>query len=93
MKLAEQTKVEDDRLLVKRTFDTNSHLQAARRMRDANGGIYGEDRLVARIPTWLMAEWAKEAGIRMDDPAFRDVVDRKLMGGEFSKFRVWGGTY
>jgi len=41
----------------------------------------------------LLTEWAKEAGITMDDPAMKEIVKRKMLSGDFDKFRVYMGTY
>jgi len=42
----------------------------------------------------LLAQWARDAGIKWDDrEAMREMLDRKLMSGEFAAFRVWEGRY
>jgi hypothetical protein len=42
----------------------------------------------------VLATWLKEAGVSWSDTeAAKEVVKRKMMSGEFSKFRVWEGSY
>ena len=53
----------------------------------------GESRLAGEIPLHIVETWAKEAGIKWDDPAMKDVIKRKLLSGDFDKFRVWKGTF
>lgn len=93
MKIAETLALDGDKLVQKTTHDWNPVLDQARMLRDAGKGVQGESRLVARVPRKLVHEWAKQAGLTMDDPALSDVIARNLMSGEYSQFRVWGGTY
>jgi hypothetical protein len=54
----------------------------------------GDNRLVGRIPMNIMAQWLKEAGVKWDDhKAAEEVIKRKILSGDFSKFRVWEGTF
>jgi hypothetical protein len=42
----------------------------------------------------VLAAWLKEAGVEWSDTeAAKEVVKRKMMSGEFAKFRVWEGSY
>ena len=46
------------------------------------------------ISTGGTARALKEAGVKWDDvEARQQVVKRKILSGEFDKFRVWKGTY
>jgi len=49
--------------------------------------------LAGEIPLHIVEMWAKEAGIKWGDPAMKDVIKRKLLSGDFDKFRVWKGTF
>lgn len=83
-------------LIIGRTFDINPYRAEARFLRDStNGGRVAENRrLVGEVPTWLVWEWCKEAGVRWDDVrARKEVVKRKLQSGEASALRVWEGRY
>ena len=84
----------DNKLIVQKTHDVNPELHRAEMLRNAGVGQTGEKRLVGTIPLNLIAEWCKEAGVKWDDvQARQDVVKRKILSGEFDKFRVWKGTY
>jgi hypothetical protein len=42
----------------------------------------------------LVNEWIKEAGLTWDDgDAVQDMLNRKLLSGEYSKLRAWEGTF
>ena len=84
----------EDKVVIQKTHDVNPELHRAQMLRDAGVGQTGEKRLVGTIPLNLIAEWCKEAGVKWDDiQARRDVVKRKILSGEFDKFRVWKGRY
>lgn len=93
MKIAETLSVDGEKMVQRQTHDWNPVLDQAKMLRDAGKGVRGESRLVARLPRKLIHEWAKAAGVSMDDPALSDVIAKNLMSGEYSRFRVWGGTY
>lgn len=94
MKISERITADGTRLTVRQTHDWNPVLDQARMLRDAGKGVRGESRLVARIPRKLMVEWAKEAGVSLDDhDAMQDVMARKLNDPAYSQFRVWEGRY
>ena len=84
----------DNKIVIQKTHDVNPELNRAQMLRDAGAGQKGENRLVGTIPLNLIAEWCKEAGVKWSDvQARQDVVKRKILSGEFDKFRVWKGTY
>lgn len=93
MKIGEDAFFEDGRLVHKKTFDAEPAVNEAKRLRDAGVDGYSENKLVARVPNWLINEWLKEAGVKHDDPAAPDVIGRKLMSGEADAFRVWQGRF
>lgn len=95
MKLAEQFIDGDgDKFHVKKTFDPNPSLQQVRVLKDAGATGTDDNKLVARVPCWMINEWCKEAGVAWSDTeARRDVVYRKLLSGDAAAFRVWEGTY
>lgn len=83
----------DGTFVVQRQFNNEPYLNRVEKIRELNGGIMGESRLAGEIPLHIVETWAKEAGIKWDDPAMKDVIKRKLLSGEFDKFRVWKGTF
>ena len=83
----------DGTFVVQRQFNNEPYLDRVEKIRELNGGIMGESRLAGEIPLHIVETWAKEAGIKWDDPAMKDVIKRKLLSGEFDKFRVWRGTF
>jgi len=69
-------------------------MQRAEMIREAGLGQSGESKLVGTIPLNLIAEWCKEAGVKWNDISARqEVMKRKILSGEFDKFRVWKGTF
>lgn len=93
MKLAQDAFFQDDKLVVKKTFDAAPSIDEAKALRDAGVTGFSENKLVARLPNWVIVEWAKEAGVSLDDPAMSEVLKRKLLSGEAAKFRVWEGSF
>lgn len=93
MKTTERAFFEGDKLVHHRRFENDPYIERAKQLRDTHGGVQGENRLAGIVPMHLMVEWAKEAGLQMSDPAFKDVVRRKMLSGEFDKLRVWEGRY
>lgn len=83
----------DGTFVVQRQFNNEPYLNRVEKIRELNGGILGESRLAGEIPLHIVETWAKEAGIKWDDPAMKDVIKRKLLSGDFDKFRVWKGTF
>jgi hypothetical protein len=83
-----------DKVVIQKTHDVTPEMHRAQALRDAGAGQKGEHRLVGTIPLNLIAEWCKEAGVKWDDSQARqEVVKRKILSGDFDKFRVWKGTY
>lgn len=79
---------------VKTTFDAQPALDAAADLRSAGAGLTGEHRLVGRVPGWLVSQWVKEAGVaHNDNDARQEIIRKKMLSGEFVKFRVWDGSY
>jgi len=96
MKIGEKVFVDntEDKLIVQKTFDVTPELGRAEMLRKAGVGMKGESRLVGTIPLHMISEWCKEAGVKWDDiEARKEVVKRKILSGEFDKFRVWNGRY
>lgn len=94
MKIGERIKFEGDQVVIQKTHDVTPEMHRAQMLRDAGKGQKGESRLVGTIPLNLIADWCKEAGVKWDDTQARqEVVKRKILSGEFDKFRVWKGTY
>lgn len=93
MKISEKVFEDDGKIIHARTFDNQPAMDDAAALRSAGLGVTGESRLVGRIPMNLVNDWLKEAGVKWDDPAARDVVRRKILSGDFDAFRVWGGRF
>ena len=82
-------------LLIKKTFDATPMLEDAKHARETTENAFGSDyKHVGNVSMGLLGVWLKEAGVSWSDTeAAKEVVKRKMMSGEFSKFRVWEGSY
>ena len=96
--IKETVKSEGDNLIIKKTHDFTPVLRQMEDLRrkgvkDMEGGT--DNRFIGRIPLALISAWCKEAGVSWDDTQARaDVVKRKILSGDFDKFRSdWKGTY
>jgi len=79
---------------IKKTYDNNVYIEEAKQIRDQGLGQTGENRLVGRLPVHLVSQWIKEAGLSWSDKAeTKELIRKKMLSGEFDKFRVWKGTY
>ena len=85
--------MDGQKAIVQETHNFTPILSHAKQLRAAGRENFGESKLAAVIPMKLWAEWAKEAGIKLDDPAMGDVIARKMNDPDFANFRVWKGKY
>ena len=93
-KISENISFEHDHMVIKQRHDVSQALKDARAAKDAGIGMSGENRLVGFLDGAVLAAWLKEAGVEWSDTeAAKEVVKRKMMSGEFAKFRVWEGSY
>jgi hypothetical protein len=85
----------EDKLIVKRTYDDQAELDRVEEIRKTSGvNKFGSDyKFVGSIPTHLIAQWLKEAGVAWDDPARGEVIKKKMMSGDFDRLRAWKGKY
>lgn len=85
---------EGSKFVIEEIHDFTPTVENVAKIRQFSDGRMGESRHVGRIPGKLFYEWLKEAGVSpTDTQAAQEVLKRKLMGGEFSAFRVWEGTF
>jgi len=84
----------DGKIIRQKTTDPNAALERARLLRDADKGNFGESRLIGSIDTHVLEKEVKAAGLKFSDrDAVRDLIKRKLLSGDWDKFRVWKGSY
>ena len=94
-KLSEKVSFDDDKLIIKKTFDASHMLNDAKHARETTQNSFGSDyKHVGNVDLGLLGVWLKEAGVSWDDTeAVKDVIKRKLMSSEFQALRVWEGSY
>ena len=93
-KISEKISFEHDHMVIKQKHDVSQALKDVQMAKDACIGMSGENRLAGFLDGAVLATWLKEAGVSWSDTeAAKEVVKRKMMSGEFSKFRVWEGKY
>ena len=94
-KIKEKVTFEDDKMVIKSTFDGSQMLKDAQYAREVTGNDFGSDyKHVGNVDMALLNVWLKEAGVKWTDTqAVKDVLKRKLMSNEFAKLRVWEGKY
>lgn len=85
---------EGDTFHVKRTFDVAPVMDSAAALRSAGKTELGESWHVGRVDARVLSMWIKEAGLEPSDThAIEDMLKKKLLDGDFSKFRVHEGTF
>lgn len=83
---------EGGRLVQKRT--TLIDLDRAAKLKDAPSAPVSDSWHVGTIPLIVLEQWFKEAGVSWDDrAACQEVMKRKLLDGDFKKFRVKEGSF
>lgn len=82
-----------DKIVRKKTHDLDHAFDEVRLRREAPDMPLSDSWHVASVPSWVVTEWLKEAGVAWDDPAAKDVLRKKLLSGDVGKFRVHGGTF
>jgi hypothetical protein len=94
-KISEKFSFEDDKLLIKKTFDASNMLNDAQHARETTQNSFGSDyKHVGNVDLGLLGIWLKEAGVSWEDTeAMKEVIKRKMMSNEFSALRVWEGSY
>jgi len=93
MKVAERWIADGDKLIQKKTFDPTATLNEVAQLKNTTAKT-GDIWHVGRIPSWLIGEWIKEAGLQWHDTdAVRDLVNRKLQSGEYNALRPHTGTF
>jgi len=77
---------------VKKTFDVQPAIDSAAALRSAGNTTMGDSWHIGRIDARLVDMWLKEAGVLWSDTkAAQEVLRKKLMDGDNSKFRIHGG--
>ena len=84
-----------DKIIVKKSYDDQAELDRIAQIRKDSGiNKFGSDyKFVGSVPTHLISEWLKEAGVTWDDPARADVIKKKMLSGEFDRLKAWKGKY
>ena len=83
-----------DTLTIEKVYDNEPVLRQVEEIKHSGMGQTGDKRLVGRIPMHIMSQWLKEAGVDWSDHgAAQEVIKRKMLSGDFNKFRVWEGKY
>ena len=94
-KINETIKIEDDKLIIKKTHDATAALKDAAHAREVTDNGFGSDyKHVGNVDMAMLGLWLKEAGVAWTDTqAVKDVLKKKLMSNEFRDLRVWEGKY
>ena len=94
-KIKEDWRVEDDKLIIKKTHDATQMLKDVQYSREVSPNKFGSDhKLAGHVDMALLAVWLKEAGVQWTDTqGIKDVIKKKLLSNEFSGLRVWEGKW
>lgn len=82
---------EGSRFHVRRTYDVEPDLKRAARLRSEGSGKSETFWHVGSIPTVVLEEWAREAGINVMSKEMDEVIMRKLNDPDWAKLRVAKG--
>ena len=94
-KISEKYFFDDDKIIIKKTFDASHMLNDAKYSREVvQHSFGGYKKLIGHVDIGMVGKWLKEAGVSWDDTeAAHEVVLKNLASNEFSALRVWEGSY
>lgn len=80
----------DGKLVIKKTQDIQSLIDQNAFERENAPSMFGEMamRKIGSIPLIIAEQWAKECGAGVGTKEFAAYAKRKLMDGDFAKFRI-----
>jgi hypothetical protein len=85
---------QDGKLVYHKQTDATASLEAVKMAREAPATPLADSVHVGRIDAHVLEMWLQEAGVKMHErDKVREVVRKKLLSGDFAKFRVWEGTF
>lgn len=87
--ISETTKFQDGKLLIQKTQDVSADIDRAKQLAETHRSG-GDLRLAGTVPMVVCQQWSQECGAGIGTAEFAAYVKRKLMDGEFAKFRVKG---
>ena len=79
----------DDKLIVNRVQDVQFIMDDNHRIA-MESHKKSDFRLAGRVPLVIMEQWMRECGASLGSQELNAYVKRKLMDGEFARFRVRG---
>lgn len=87
--MQERTWTQDGKIFIQKTQDISAHLEHAKHLAEThrNGG---DLRLAGTVDMVTAERWASECGHPIGSHEFAEYIKRKLMDGEFARFRVKG---
>ena len=78
---------------VRRTYDVEPALKRNQKLRE-NGAGKGETFWhIGSIPTVILEQWAREAGVNVMGPEMDEIIKRKLLDPDFQKLRIYEGGF
>ncbi len=90
--MLERWSEEDGKVVHRRTVIVDE--DRAQKLRDAPSQPMSDSWHVGTIPLIVLEQWLKEAGVAWTDKAAcQEVIRKKLLDGDFSKFRVKEGRF
>ena len=93
MKIAEKFIADEKQVHHIRTFDFNPVMQEVTELRQLPKRPDGNWH-IGRIPAPIIDMWLREAGVQWsDNEAVREIIERKLLSGEYSKLRPHEGKF
>lgn len=87
--MQEKTTFQDGKLITLKTQDVSADLARAEQLRETHRSG-GDLHLAGTIPMVIAEQWSRDCGHYIGSNEFAEYVRKKLMDGEFAKFRVKG---
>ena len=80
--------VEDEKLRIVRSQNLDHFFKENQHLREDAKPFSNDMKLVGRIPFVICEEWSRECGANIGSKEFAAYVQKKLINGDFQKFRI-----
>lgn len=92
MKIGQRLLWESDKMTLHKRHSAKPALDLARKIRDAENHVQGENEVIGVIPNALLVNWARKHGVSLTDAdAMSTVIDKEINDPANKMFKIVDG--
>lgn len=92
MKIGQRILLQDETMTLHKRHSAKPALDLARKVRDAENHVQGENEVIGVIPNALLVNWARKHGVSLTDAAaMSDVIDKEINDPANAMFKIVPG--